>query len=348
MIHGMWTLLCKYARTSARVVARVCCPCLTRRRRNEAEATPPQQPRLHRHEQGVDRTAYPGRHVMDAFPALRSRNHPALPVPTRRHTGDDAYVPPVQLNRVNMVRSTLPMVVDAAGVTVSRSDHCGFVTNFAIHSNVVGRACIVAFRGDGSRTNRKLGLGQQSRAVFDDPCPPALLHTPWLAVQEGRQLLSICGADFQEPQAQPCCHTRIPVFRGGRQSGPGRNGRFVFVVVLDTGVLRQFLTMECEDEPSRITCRVLSHELECGSDGVVRVLQSAYGLLGAVGATPSSTDGCVVCMSCPASVLAHPCRHVCMCEDCARSCPACPMCRGAIQRLERVSVQKNQLSNRQT
>ncbi|GAB0494258.1 hypothetical protein MMPV_005549 [Pyropia vietnamensis] len=54
--------------------------------------------------------------------------------------------------------------------------------------------------------------------------------------------------------------------------------------------------------------------------------------------TPPATDAdCVVCLSAPRSVLVLPCRHVCLCADCAamytsRS-PWCPVCRARLGRL---------------
>ncbi|PAA71222.1 hypothetical protein BOX15_Mlig009484g1 [Macrostomum lignano] len=48
--------------------------------------------------------------------------------------------------------------------------------------------------------------------------------------------------------------------------------------------------------------------------------------------SPSSSDAdgsCVVCQSAPASILLLPCRHACVCADCAARLPSdlCPLCR---------------------
>jgi chromosome segregation ATPase len=51
-------------------------------------------------------------------------------------------------------------------------------------------------------------------------------------------------------------------------------------------------------------------------------------------------NACVVCMHSTRSVLIQPCRHWCLCADCAKenTFTSCPMCRGAVSCLETVHM----------
>jgi chromosome segregation ATPase len=51
-------------------------------------------------------------------------------------------------------------------------------------------------------------------------------------------------------------------------------------------------------------------------------------------------NACVVCMYSTRSVLIQPCRHWCLCADCAKenTFTSCPMCRGAVSCLETVHM----------
>ena len=51
---------------------------------------------------------------------------------------------------------------------------------------------------------------------------------------------------------------------------------------------------------------------------------------------------CVICMSAPRDTTALPCRHMCMCHQCANELKTqtnkCPICRGPIDRLMTVAI----------
>lgn len=83
-------------------------------------------------------------------------------------------------------------------------------------------------------------------------------------------------------------------------------------------------------------------------DGVSYVLQEIYGLENA--ATAGSTNGvdanedhlCVICLSNRKDTTALPCRHMCMCHECAdalrKQSSVCPICRNKVESLLRIKL----------
>lgn len=47
-------------------------------------------------------------------------------------------------------------------------------------------------------------------------------------------------------------------------------------------------------------------------------------------------DECVVCMDATKSVILIPCWHYCLCEGCADEVKSCPICRGVIERVQKI------------
>uniref|UniRef100_A0A7S1IH09 RING-type domain-containing protein n=1 Tax=Eutreptiella gymnastica TaxID=73025 RepID=A0A7S1IH09_9EUGL len=85
--------------------------------------------------------------------------------------------------------------------------------------------------------------------------------------------------------------------------------------------------------------RILKQKLEI--QGQVFELEEIYGLghEERAGADAESVEGdlCVVCITNPRDTMAMPCRHMCLCSECAEELrmqtTKCPICRTRIERL---------------
>jgi E3 ubiquitin-protein ligase MGRN1 len=99
-------------------------------------------------------------------------------------------------------------------------------------------------------------------------------------------------------------------------------------------------------------------------DGLTYELQEIYGIDGSVAAAPAKTDGggdadaaglnpggelelpdgaeCIICMSEPRNTTVLPCRHMCLCDECAealrQSSSTCPICRTRVEGLLQIRV----------
>eukprot|EP00243_Klebsormidium_subtile_P004441 TRINITY_DN18421_c0_g1_i1.p1 TRINITY_DN18421_c0_g1~~TRINITY_DN18421_c0_g1_i1.p1 ORF type:complete len:384 (-),score=32.16 TRINITY_DN18421_c0_g1_i1:336-1487(-) len=80
-------------------------------------------------------------------------------------------------------------------------------------------------------------------------------------------------------------------------------------------------------------------------DGVSYELQEIYGIESNSGATSETDHGkeCVVCLSEPRDTTVLPCRHMCMCGECAKvlryQTNRCPVCRTVIDSLLEIKVE---------
>lgn len=55
-------------------------------------------------------------------------------------------------------------------------------------------------------------------------------------------------------------------------------------------------------------------------------------------ATTAQRNACVVCLSKASDHACVPCFHLCVCRDCGTRLGRCPMCRGHVERMQRVFV----------
>jgi len=89
-------------------------------------------------------------------------------------------------------------------------------------------------------------------------------------------------------------------------------------------------------EGDALTVSAVRQKLQC--HGAVYDMKEVYG------AEQSAIDTaeCVICMSNPKSIAVLPCRHLCMCSDCAkdlhRSMDGCPMCRCKVESLLQMNL----------
>uniref|UniRef100_A0A2P2IZ71 RING-type E3 ubiquitin transferase n=2 Tax=Rhizophora mucronata TaxID=61149 RepID=A0A2P2IZ71_RHIMU len=79
--------------------------------------------------------------------------------------------------------------------------------------------------------------------------------------------------------------------------------------------------------------------------GIRYELQEIYGIGNSVGPESSGNDlgkECVICMSEPRDTTVLPCRHMCMCSECAKllqfRTKRCPICRQPVERLLEIKV----------
>merc|ERR1712060_87394 len=103
-------------------------------------------------------------------------------------------------------------------------------------------------------------------------------------------------------------------------------------------------------EGAELTCRVLEQKVFL--DGNEYTIQQVYGIaeLGKDEAHDESAVGepCVICLTDPRNTAVLPCRHLCVCEDCARQLQIgaavrndhCPICRGAITGMQVFDVKR--------
>lgn len=100
-------------------------------------------------------------------------------------------------------------------------------------------------------------------------------------------------------------------------------------------------------------------------DGLTYELQEIYGIDGSVAAASTKTDGggavsnaagaapggeieipdgaeCIICMSEPRDTTVLPCRHMCLCGECAeslhQSSSTCPICRTRVEGLLQIRI----------
>ena len=71
---------------------------------------------------------------------------------------------------------------------------------------------------------------------------------------------------------------------------------------------------------------------------------TVQGIAAAAGLEDVEGNECVICMSAPRDTTALPCRHMCMCHDCASALKTqtnkCPICRNEIESLLHIKISK--------
>ena len=106
----------------------------------------------------------------------------------------------------------------------------------------------------------------------------------------------------------------------------------------------------------KFDCKVLRQKLLV--NGAVYTVYDIFGVEQDSSSSSSSAssliDGglqstCVICMSEPRTTLVIPCRHMCLCEDCAETLKVqsvkCPICRGPVRSLLKIEIDSNDDEN---
>uniref|UniRef100_J3M6X0 RING-type E3 ubiquitin transferase n=1 Tax=Oryza brachyantha TaxID=4533 RepID=J3M6X0_ORYBR len=88
------------------------------------------------------------------------------------------------------------------------------------------------------------------------------------------------------------------------------------------------------------------------SDGEKYELQEIYGIVNSTEAdVPDADDGdmgkeCVICLTEPRDTAVFPCRHLCMCSECAKTLrfqtDKCPICRQPVEKLMEIKVRSTE------
>ena len=123
----------------------------------------------------------------------------------------------------------------------------------------------------------------------------------------------------------------------------------VVVVESESLEILSFLTLDA----NLTTVKSVKQKVSVG--GQAYELHDIYGISANVGdektgeedeAAVDEDDGdslCVICLSDPRDTAVLPCRHMCLCSDCAQSLRTqsnkCPICRGPVQSLLHIKVE---------
>mmetsp|Transcript_10970 Transcript_10970/g.26391 ORF Transcript_10970/g.26391 Transcript_10970/m.26391 type:complete len:316 (+) Transcript_10970:129-1076(+) len=111
----------------------------------------------------------------------------------------------------------------------------------------------------------------------------------------------------------------------------------------------------CDENPNRVQSQSTFATFKSNSDGSlsiavikqkIQVQGHAYELQEIYGIEQSedtdNTKECVICMSAPKDTTVLPCRHMCMCSDCAKvlryQTNKCPICRCAVESLLQIKA----------
>jgi hypothetical protein len=112
----------------------------------------------------------------------------------------------------------------------------------------------------------------------------------------------------------------------------------------------------CEENPNRVQSQTTFATFKSNGDGTlsmavlkqkIQVQGNAYELQEIYGIEPGQNDAenskeCVICMSAPKDTTVLPCRHMCMCSDCAKvlryQTNKCPICRCPVESLLQIKV----------
>ena len=115
-----------------------------------------------------------------------------------------------------------------------------------------------------------------------------------------------------------------------------------------------FATVSTPDAAGNRTIAPLKQKIQVGSTSYE--LQEIYGIDGASAGASSEGGGdaeggdnareCVICMTEPRDTTVLPCRHMCMCSECAKvlrmQSEKCPICRTPIEQLLQIKISKGE------
>ncbi|CAM8890529.1 unnamed protein product [Rhodiola kirilowii] len=111
----------------------------------------------------------------------------------------------------------------------------------------------------------------------------------------------------------------------------------------NTQITQAVFVKNIDDDPFQV--RVIRQILWI--DGVRYELRELYGIGNSAGGTDDgdSSKDCVICMTDPKDTAVLPCRHMCMCSECAKELrlqsDKCPICRQPIEELLEIKISDN-------
>eukprot|EP00736_Rhodelphis_marinus_P003361 Rmarinus@m.7059 len=97
-----------------------------------------------------------------------------------------------------------------------------------------------------------------------------------------------------------------------------------------------FISFSKQGTGGKFSAKVVGQHLHC--NGSIYELQDIFGIESDGGGSaddPASGSECVICLTDPRNMAVLPCRHLCLCQDCAKTLgtqsTGCPVCRGPVQ-----------------
>mmetsp|Transcript_70520 Transcript_70520/g.216037 ORF Transcript_70520/g.216037 Transcript_70520/m.216037 type:complete len:286 (-) Transcript_70520:74-931(-) len=262
--------------------------------------------------------------------SLGARGAPFVGAPGR---GSAGVVPPVAHHEtIEQVRN--PLVWDKASFKVVRSSSSKHLWNFtAEFTSEVPCSLSVHFH-----CREQVGSHLLEYLPADGHAPPSRT----MSFQAGRHAASLEGDSAIDLRRHP-----LEVFWKFRAK---QSDVVPMVLSLVGGRVQSVVHIGLDtprDGAAKLKCTLLRQKVFVG--GREYTLQDVYGLaeLGKEDDHDESAVGqpCVICLTEPRNTAVLPCRHMCVCEDCARhlqvgAATHCPICRGDIRGVQVFDVKK--------
>ncbi|PXF44508.1 putative E3 ubiquitin-protein ligase LUL3 [Gracilariopsis chorda] len=180
-----------------------------------------------------------------------------------------------------------------------------------------------------------------SRTPFDSPAPfPAAENQ----VFRQREQFALDLANATASQLKYSRESTYPLVIKLDATSPSTN------TPITSNIVRSHITLaEFSFADSRPSLRVIEQKVLIG--GTIFSMQDLYGIRasynanqnGPAGTAEDSSAECVVCLTEPSTTAVQPCKHLCLCDDCARlltlevdAQQKCPVCRTHIGKLLRI------------
>ncbi|KAB2060117.1 E3 ubiquitin-protein ligase MGRN1 [Gossypium arboreum] len=226
-------------------------------------------------------------------------------------------------NDVNLKKETLKLAADA-------SNPGKFSVNFTFDANVAGRMTVIFFAKEGEDcklTPMKENIQPSVTVPFEQGTGQKFQQPPGSGISffmfEESELLNV-GEDGIYPLA-----VKAEAFPVNSNDG-SRNTQITLAV----------FEKENEEYHVRAVKQIL------WVNGMRYELQEIYGIGNSVNnnnvGTSDAGKDCVICLTEPQDTTVLPCRHMCMCNSCAKvlRCQTnrCPICRQSIERLLEIKV----------
>lgn len=184
-------------------------------------------------------------------------------------------------------------------------------------------------------------ISYTSRTPFDNPTPFSPAESQ---VFRQREQFALHLANATASQLKYSRESTYPLVIKLDTSSPSAN------TAITTTTVRSHITLaEFSFADSRPSLRVIEQKVLIG--GTIFSMQDLYGIRASYNANQSGPAGtaedsfaeCVVCLTEPSTTAVQPCKHLCLCDDCARlltlevdAQQKCPVCRTHIGKLLRI------------
>ena len=270
-------------------------------------------------------------------PEMAYLNFPALPASA--HQAPQMQKTYTIRNDVNLKKNTLRLVRDAAEPS---KYHVEFTFDASTPCKISVHYAALELAGDGAASFSPLKPEASPPTEFREKGLSQTYRTP------ASHALDTAAYTPEELRFEPTAG-RYPLIvcleAGGREPAPSKAAvqsqtTFAKVVVPAGG--------------AAATAKPLKQKIQVGSTAYE--LQEIYGIDGSGGGAADDEGGadggessentreCVICMSEPRDTTVLPCRHMCMCSECAKvlrlQSNKCPICRTSIESLLQIKISK--------